>query len=88
MNHTRRGGKSMELLDESLQPKYPKLLKQGFEIVIKAGIKTSEQIIQEIALPQKHIEEFTGLPIGYFSENHHSIKFKIKTENKIENKPN
>lgn len=84
MNHARRGWKKMEPLDESLQPEYPKLLKQGFEILIKEGIKTSEQIIQEIALPQKDIEELSGLPAGYFSENHHSIKFRIKTENEFE----
>ncbi len=84
MNHARRGWKKMEPLDESLQPEYPKLLKQGFEILIKEGIKTSEQIIQEITLPQKDIEELAGLPSGYFSENHHSIKFRIKAENEFE----
>lgn len=66
--YARRGYKKNEPLDDTLVPEKPILLGQALELVLREGIKTKNQILSDLSISRLDIEEFAGLPNGYFDD--------------------
>lgn len=78
INYARRGWKKQEPLDDTLLPENPRLLKKGFEFLVNEGIKTPDQILEDLSLSANDIQELTGLQSNFFSENFDSFKLRLK----------
>jgi Zn-dependent peptidase ImmA (M78 family)/transcriptional regulator with XRE-family HTH domain len=74
INYNRRGWRAEEPLDSVLKHEEPKILRRSFEALIREGIKSHQQIIDDLALPAREIEQLGGLPAGFFSGNQAEIK--------------
>jgi Zn-dependent peptidase ImmA (M78 family)/transcriptional regulator with XRE-family HTH domain len=68
INLTRRGWRKREPLDDSLVPEAPRILRRCFEVLIHSGVKTRNQILQDLRMRQSEIERLSGLPDGFLSE--------------------
>lgn len=67
INMNRKGWRSCEPLDDRLVPEQPRLLRRSFELLIKEGIKTPEQIVSDLCLNSRDIESLACLNSGYLS---------------------
>jgi Zn-dependent peptidase ImmA (M78 family)/transcriptional regulator with XRE-family HTH domain len=67
INMSRRGWRKREPLDDRLAPEQPRLLRRSFELLIKEGIKSPEQILSDLALNASDIEALACLDSGYLS---------------------
>ena len=67
INLGRRGWKSAEPREESIQPEMPQLLARGLRLIIEEGLKTPHAIATELAFNTADIEDLAGLPAGYFA---------------------
>ena len=57
----------MEPLDDRLVPERPRLLRRGFELLVKECIKPPDQIVSDLALNPKDIESLSCLDVGFLS---------------------
>lgn len=64
INLNRRDWRSFEPLDD-LPPEMPQMIARCFGTLVDQKIKTKEQILTDLRLPARDIEELTGLPSGY-----------------------
>jgi Zn-dependent peptidase ImmA (M78 family)/DNA-binding XRE family transcriptional regulator len=64
MNLNRRDWRRFEPLDD-LAPERPQTVAKCFSTLIEEGIKSKEQIIMDLRLAPKDIEELTALPAGF-----------------------
>lgn len=55
-----------EPLDDVLKPEQPRLLAQCFETLVSSGAKTRQQILRDLRLPSKEIEDICSLQPGFF----------------------
>ena len=67
INYGRRSWRTVEPLDDRLQPEQPRLLRRSFELLIQERIKTREQILLDLPFAIGDIEELAGLPRGYLT---------------------
>jgi Zn-dependent peptidase ImmA (M78 family) len=67
INMSRRGWRKREPLDDRLAPEQPRLLRRSFELLIKEGLKSPEQILSDLALNSSDIEALACLESGYLS---------------------
>ncbi|MDP9412932.1 MAG: XRE family transcriptional regulator [Pseudomonadota bacterium] len=74
INYNRRGWRTEEPLDSVLKHEEPKILKRSFEALIQEGIKSRQQIIDDLALPTREVEQLAGLPTGFFSASRAEVK--------------
>jgi Zn-dependent peptidase ImmA (M78 family)/transcriptional regulator with XRE-family HTH domain len=65
INMSRRGWRKREPLDDRLAAEQPRLLRRSFELLIKEGIKSTEQILVDLALNASDIEALACLESGY-----------------------
>jgi Zn-dependent peptidase ImmA (M78 family)/transcriptional regulator with XRE-family HTH domain len=79
INYSRRGWKKQEPLDDVVKPEPPRLLRRGFEVIIREGIKTPGQIIRELALSSNDIEELAGLDRGFFQAELYRVDVKPRS---------
>lgn len=74
INYNRRGWRHEEPLDSVLKHEEPKILRRSFEALIQEGIKSRQQIVDDLALPTREVEQISALPPGYLSGAQAEIK--------------
>jgi Zn-dependent peptidase ImmA (M78 family) len=74
INYNRRGWRGEEPLDAVLKSEEPRVLRRGFETLINEGVRTKEQIVDDLSLPAREIEQLSALPAGYLSGQNAEIK--------------
>jgi len=68
INYTRRGWKQVEPLDESLRIERPRLLRRCFEMLINEGMETKAQVLLDLPLSARDIEEIASLPKDFLTD--------------------
>jgi Zn-dependent peptidase ImmA (M78 family)/transcriptional regulator with XRE-family HTH domain len=81
INYNRRGWRGEEPLDNILKFEEPRLLRRGFEALVDENVRSKEQIIDDLCLPPRELEQLSALPPGYFSGSNAEVKAfpKLKT---------
>jgi hypothetical protein len=74
INYNRRGWRGDEPLDSVLTQEEPRILRRSIEALVNEGIKTKEQIIEDLSLPAREIEDLCALPVGYLSGRQADLK--------------
>jgi Zn-dependent peptidase ImmA (M78 family) len=74
INYNRRGWRGDEPLDNELKFEEPRILRRSLEALVDERIKTKEQIVEDLSLPTRELEELSALPIGYLSGKQAEIK--------------
>jgi hypothetical protein len=74
INYNRRGWRGEEPLDNVLKFEEPRLLRRGFETLVDGGVRSKEQIVNDLCLPPREIEQLGALPPGYFSGGKAQVK--------------
>lgn len=67
INMSRRGWKTQEPLDDTIESEKPVLLSQCIRMMIDEGFKTKDQIIADLKISANDVEELCGLDSGYLS---------------------
>jgi Zn-dependent peptidase ImmA (M78 family)/transcriptional regulator with XRE-family HTH domain len=67
INYNRRGWRTEEPLDAVLKHEEPRVLRRSFEGLVQEGIRSKAQLLDDLALPAREVEELSGLPPGYVS---------------------
>jgi len=62
INYSRRGWRSGEPLDDSMEREAPRLLRRSFELIFEAQAQSAEDVEMNIGLPAPDIESLAGLP--------------------------
>jgi Zn-dependent peptidase ImmA (M78 family)/DNA-binding XRE family transcriptional regulator len=79
INYNRRGWRGEEPLDNILKFEEPRVLRRGFEALIDENVRSREQIISDLCLPAREIEQLSALPAGYLS----GVKAEVKAFPKL-----
>jgi len=66
INLNRRGWRQQEPLDD-LPAERPQMIAKCVQTLVNEGVKSKEQILDDLRLSPKDIEELAGLPAGYLS---------------------
>ena len=74
INYNRRGWRGEEPLDNVIKFEEPRVLRRSFESLVDEGIKTKDQIVEDLRLPPREIEDLGALPPGYFSGKQAEVK--------------
>ena len=74
INYNRRGWRGEEPLDAMLKHEQPKVLRRSVELLIDEGVRTRQQVVDDLALPPREIEELCALPSGYLRGSTADIK--------------
>ena len=74
INYNRRGWRGEEPLDNILKFEEPRLLRRGFEALVDENVRSKEQIIDDLCLPAREIEQLSALPAGYLSGSKAEVK--------------
>ena len=67
INANRRGWKKKEPLDDTIQMSQPGLMTKSVEMLVDEKVRRPDQIVSDLGLPAKEIEDLTRMPRGYFS---------------------
>ncbi|WP_455554072.1 XRE family transcriptional regulator [Comamonas kerstersii] len=62
-----RWGAKAEPFDDKWEPEKPRLLRRTVELLISAGVLTTESVVRYIGLSARDVEQLCGLREGYFS---------------------
>jgi Zn-dependent peptidase ImmA (M78 family) len=76
VNYNRRGWRKSEPLDDSLPIEQPLLLSRACRLIIEEKVRTPEQMLSEIPLRPKDIEEALGIPYGYLKPSIPTVGLK------------
>lgn len=74
ISYCRKGWRKREALDERIAMERPVLLSKAINMILKEGIKSTDQIIAEIPLSNRDIEELLNLPYGYLVPSSPEVK--------------
>jgi Zn-dependent peptidase ImmA (M78 family)/transcriptional regulator with XRE-family HTH domain len=66
IERSRRKWGKVEPFDDEFEPERPKLIAESMKLVVAESIVTKEQILADLALPAKDLEDICGLP-GFFT---------------------
>ena len=66
INYARRGWKKQEPLDDSIAREAPRMLRRGLELLIWEGIRTKQQILDDLWYNPRDLEDLICLPVGFF----------------------
>lgn len=64
---SRRGWRKKEPHDDTLPIEGPNLIPSGIRMLVEAGVRGTDQIAAELALPTFDLEEITNMPRGFYS---------------------
>ena len=80
INYTRKGYRKREPFDDTLPVEEPTFLVKCVQLLVKEGVQSREDIVKNLGLSPKDIEELTGLPDGFFTnaEEHLTLYPTIK----------
>ena len=67
INMSRKGWRTCEPLDDRLVPERPRLLRRSFELLLKEGIKSRDQIIADLCLNAHDVESLACLDPGFLT---------------------
>lgn len=67
VNYTRRKWRTIEPLDDSLEPEIPRLLAKSFELILSDGLLTPSEIPDALGLLPADAEDLSSLPRGYLA---------------------
>ena len=84
INYGRRGWRSVEPLDDKLDPEYPNVLIDAINIVINNKILSHHDLVQELNLYLNDIEYCAGLPVGVLG-SHKIVQLKKRINNREHN---
>jgi Zn-dependent peptidase ImmA (M78 family)/transcriptional regulator with XRE-family HTH domain len=76
INYNRRGWRREEPLDNKLPIEQPVLLRRAYKLLIESKVRTPEQILTEIPLSPRDIEELMYLPNGNLAPAMPKIELK------------
>lgn len=62
-----RWGAKAEPFDDKWEPEKPRLLRRTVELLVSAGVLTTESVVRYIGLSAHDVEQLCGLREGYFS---------------------
>jgi Zn-dependent peptidase ImmA (M78 family) len=67
INLSRRGWRNNEPLDAALKHEQPRLLRRSVQLLLDSGLKTKEQILNDLSMNAADVEGLACLPDGFFS---------------------
>ena len=68
-HYSSRGWRKAEPLDDTIPVEAPRLLSRSVRMLIDEGIRTREQLLDELRLPAADVESLCGLPRGFMSSS-------------------
>lgn len=68
INLSKRGWRRHEPYDDTMEPEEPRLLRRSFELVLRNGAQTADDVVARLALSLPDVETLSGLPRGYLSD--------------------
>jgi Zn-dependent peptidase ImmA (M78 family)/transcriptional regulator with XRE-family HTH domain len=74
INYNRRGWRGEEPLDAVLKAEEPRVLKRSIEMLLSEGVRSKGQLLEDIALPSRELEQLVSLPLGFLSSQEAEIK--------------
>jgi Zn-dependent peptidase ImmA (M78 family)/transcriptional regulator with XRE-family HTH domain len=74
INYNRRGWRGEEPLDAVLKAEQPRILRRSIEALIDERVCSRDQIIGDLCLPAREIEELCALPSGYLKGSQAEVK--------------
>lgn len=74
INYNRRGWRAEEPLDNSLPHEQPRVVRRSFESLTSSGIRSPAQILDELALPARDLEEISAVDPGFFGARQAEVK--------------
>lgn len=74
----RNGWRKSEPLDDELIHEKPRLIRESFEMLLKNGIQTTDDIFDRLPINFSELENIAGLPTGYFSSFSQSSSLTLK----------
>jgi len=80
INYNRRGWKKDEPLDNKIPIEKPVLLKRALKLIIENQLRTPEQILTDIPLSRRDIEELLYIPSGSLASSMPKLELKSKIE--------
>lgn len=86
INYNRRGWRIEEPWDDKIQLEQPILLRRACQLVISEGVKNPEQILAEIPLAQRDIEELIGVSDGYLRPSWPTLELKDRQATELDNR--
>ncbi|KIX11866.1 helix-turn-helix domain-containing protein [Dethiosulfatarculus sandiegensis] len=83
-----RGWRKKEPLDDTLAIEKPKLLRRAIELLIKEGVYSRQQLIDNLHLPSYDVEHLCSLPVDFFEKSSTSkiVNLPRIRKNKANNK--
>lgn len=63
----RKDWRKREPLDDQLEPERPRLLRRSFQMLVDEGLRTRDQIVNDLRLTPSDVEELALLPMGFFN---------------------
>ncbi len=73
INYNRRQWRKNEPLDDKLIPEEPRIIKRCLELLLEDRTKTRDQILLDLNLNSRDVEQLAGLPSGFLSSNHGDV---------------
>lgn len=67
INANRRGWRKKEPLDDTIQMSQPGLMTKSVEMLVEEKVRRPDQIVSDLGLPAREVEDLTRMPRGYFS---------------------
>lgn len=67
INYNRRGWRKAEPLDDKLPIEQPVVLRRACKLIIDAKVRTPQQLLADIPLSAKDVEELLNVPKGYLA---------------------
>jgi hypothetical protein len=68
INLSRRGWRLREPLDDELEPEEPRVLRRAVELLVNSSTIQRHEVVFQLSLTPKDVEDLVGLPSGYLSE--------------------
>jgi hypothetical protein len=78
MGMNRKGWRTEEPFDDEIAPERPRLIRRCFQMLIEEGIKTRDQIVNDLRLTPSDIEEMATLPLGFFNGLNLAVDPKVR----------
>jgi Zn-dependent peptidase ImmA (M78 family) len=74
INYNRRGWRTEEPLDAVIKHESPKIIQRSLDALVQEGVKSKQQILDDLALPARELEKLSSVHVGYFSGEQNEIK--------------
>lgn len=71
---SRRGWRTREPLDADLPVEEPRVLRRAFELVVREGVQSVDQVKRALPFPIEDLAEMLSLPLSFFGEPEPEVK--------------